>query len=396
MDSDEFKAFADSLEASASAPEPAPAAFERVTLLGAGPEGRLLACLFLAEGAEVVLYSPYASELESIRRAGGITLRGAGPVGTFQIDRDSGPSIRLSSEIDTAIAGASLIVVAGPVLRQRASAFALIPFLEDGQVLAIVPGRTFGALEIAWMIRSGGCAREIALIETQGLPYWIAEKGSALHLSRARPAPASVLPASRSDALKGLMRFLPELVPVQNVSMSSFADGSALADLPALLIGGPAAPSGSLRLPAGAEPLPERNNFRALLGSRHVAIASAMAAERRRVAARWGVRDLPGVDAWLNACAGDAAGDYSRPIPVEEDADNLVRCAVSGSLMPLMSAARIAGVKTPVTQSVAALAEAALGGGLAAAGRRLESLGMDVCDIDDARRALDAIAEGSS
>ena len=395
MDSDDFKAFADSLESSASAPEPVPAAFERVALVGAGPEGRLLACLFLAEGAEVVLYSPYASELAAIRKAGGITLRGAGPVGTFQIDRDSGPSIKLSSEIDSAIAGANLIVIAGPVLRQRAAAFALMQFLEDGQVLAIIPGRTFGALEIAWMIRSGGCRSDIALIEAQGLPFWITENGGILNLNRTRPAAAAALPASRVDALKGLMRFLPDLAPVQNVCQSSFADGSALAEIPALLIGGPAAPSGSIKLPAGAEPLPERNTFRALLGSRHVALAAALAEERRRVAARWGVRELPECDSWLDACAGEAAGDYSRPVPSSEEAGNLVRCAVVGSLLPLMSAARIAGVKTPVTRSVAALSEAAMGGGLAAAGRRLESLGMDDCDIDDARRAMDAISEGS-
>ena len=394
MDSDDFKAFADALESSAGSPEPPAAEFKRVSVLGAGPESRLLACMFLAEGAEAVLYSPYASELAAIRKAGGITLRGAGPVGTFQIDRDSGPCIRLSSQIDAAVEGADLIVVAGPVLRQRAAAFALTQLLEDGQVLAVIPGRTFGALEIAWMIRSGGCRSDIALVETQGLPYWIAESGSILNLKKRRPTAAAVLPASRTDALRGLMHFLPDLVPCQNVAQSSFSDGSALAEIPALLVGGPAAPSGAIKLPAGAEPLPERNTFRALLGGRHYALASALAEERRRVAARWGVRELPECDSWLDSHAGESAGDYSRPVPGPEDADLLVRCAVVGSLMPLMSAARIAGVKTPATRSVATLAEAALGGGLAAAGRRLESLGMDDCDIDDARRAMDAISKG--
>ncbi|MDE0530057.1 MAG: hypothetical protein OXI01_01220 [Albidovulum sp.] len=394
MDTDDFRAFVDALESTASAPEPAPTEFERVSVLGAGPESRLLACLFLAEGAEVVLYSPYSSELAAIRKAGGITLRGAGPVGTFQIDRDAGPCVRLSSEIDASVEGADLIVIAGPVLRQRAAAFALTQLLEDGQVLAIVPGRTFGALEIAWMIRSGGCRSDIALVETQGLPYWIAESGNILNLKGRRPVAAAVLPASRTDALRGLMRFLPDLVPCQNVAQSSFADGSAIAEVPALLIGGPAAPSGALNLPAGAEPLPERNTFRALLGSRHNALASALAEERRRVAARWGVRELPDCESWLDAYAGDPAGDLSRPVPGPEDADILVRCAVVGSLMPLLSAARIAGVKTPATMSAATLAEASLGGGLAAAGRRLQSLGMDDRDIDDARRVMDALSKG--
>ena len=158
MSADDFRAFADALEARDEAAAPEPEVFRRVAVIGAAPEGRLLACLCLAEGAEVSLYSPYGQELSAIQSAGGITLRGEGPIGTFQVNRDPGPSIRLSGDLDACASGSDLIILAGPVLRQRAAAYALGQALSGGQTVAVIPGRSFGALETAWTLRAGGCA----------------------------------------------------------------------------------------------------------------------------------------------------------------------------------------------------------------------------------------------
>ena len=396
MSGAEFEAFADAL-AEGAAPRPATApALDRVTVLGGGPEARLLACLCLAEGAEVTLFTAYGREMEPLRRAGGITLRGAGPVGTFAVDRPEGPSVQLSGELDNAVQGAELIFLTGPVLKQRTYAMVLAEHLSDGQILAMAPGRSLGALEAAWLLRAGGCAADFALVETQGPPYWIRENGSVLHLTRAAPVPAAALPSDRTDAVQGVSRFLPNLRPVQTVVHGGFADGSGLVELPALLLGGPLAPPGGLELPPGAEPLEERSNFRTLVGSRHEAVIDAMAAERRRVAARWGVRDLPDTANWLEMCAGAEAGEGLRPVPGREEAARLARCAVIGSLIPLLSAAEAADLDAPVTRSVATLAQAALGGGLVNAGRRLDTIGIDPGNLDDARRSMDAVARGES
>ena len=394
MSGTEFAAFTEALERRRPAPAPEAPAFDRVTVLGGGPEARLLACLCLAEGAEVTLFSAWGAEVSTLRDAGGITLRGAGPIGTFSTGRGEGPSIRLQPEIDTAVHGAQLVFLTGAVLKQRTCAMVLAEHLREGQVLALVPGRTLGALEAAWYLRAGGCGTRLVLVEVQGLPYWIREEGATLHLTRAAPAACAVLPSDRGDVVRGLLRFLPHLVAVQSVAHSGFADGSGLVEVPALLLGGPAAPPGGPDLPPGAEPLPERHTFRALLGDRHEAVVAAMAEERRQVAARWGVRELPGTSAWLDAHAGAPAGEAARPVPGPGLAQRLIRCAVIGSLAPLLSAARVAGLDAPATRAMAGLAQAALGGDLVNAGRRLDTVGIGVRDLDDARRAMDAIAGG--
>ena len=60
--------------------------------------------------------------------------------------------------------------------------------------------------------------------------------------------------------------------------------------------------------------------------------------------------------------------------------------------MPLVSAAETAGVETPASRAMADLALAALGGGLTATGRRLQSIGITARTLEDARRAIDVIA----
>ena len=395
MNDPDFQAFADTIARRDVASVPTAASFDRVTVLGGGREARLLACLCLAEGAEVTLSSAHGSELSALRDAGGVTLRGEGPVGTYAVGRDRGPSIRLGAEIDASVRDADLVWLTGTVLTQRLYAMVLAEHLSDGQVVALLPGRTLGALDIASHLRCGGCRADVTLVEVQTPPYWIRMQGTALHLTRATPAPVATVPGGRDDVVRGLSRFLPNPVAVPNIVHGSFADGSGLAEVPALLIGGPAAPPGGPALPAGAEPLPERSSFRALIGERHRVVAAAMAEERRRVATHWGVRELPDADAWLDRHAGAAAGTAARPVPGPDESRSLIRCAVIGSLAPLLSAAEVAAVPAPVTRAMSTLANTVLGGDLTAASRRIDLVGTSAASLDEARRAFDAIARGA-
>ena len=62
--------------------------FSRIAVLGGGADARLIAALCLSEGAEVKLFSAYGEELSTLRSSSGVTLRGAGPVGTYHVDRE--------------------------------------------------------------------------------------------------------------------------------------------------------------------------------------------------------------------------------------------------------------------------------------------------------------------
>ena len=392
-----MSSFADFADAMARPDRPAttPASvFERVAVLGGGPDARLLAALCLAEGAEVTLFSAYGRELDALR-GGGIAIRGAGPLGSYQIDAEAAPSVKSTAELDRAVAGADLIFLTGPVHKQRTYAMVLADHLSDGQVLVLAPARTLGALETAWLLRIGGCTAEVTVVEAQGSPFWYSAEGNVLHLTPAPQVAAATLPSGRRNVIEGLGCFLPNLSPAVTAVHASFADGSGLVEIPALALGGPALGDGAPEIPMGGIPLPENQSFRALIGTEHQDAIDALGEERRETARRFGVRDLPDTEAWLDAYAGAARDDGRRPVPTSDEAKALIRDAAIGSLVPLVSAARIAGVPVPTTEAMVTLASTLLKADLTTAGRSLEKAGINPANMDEARRIMDSMAGGA-
>ena len=393
--SSEFIEFAEAVTAGRKGAGVAPRLnLQKVAVLGGQADARLFAGLCLAEGAEVTLFSAYGSELSALRSGSGISLRGAGPVGVYQVDRKDTPSVRLTAELDVAVNDADLIFLTGPIHKQRTYAMVLADHLKDGQVLVLCPGRSLGALETAWMLRIGGCRADITIVEIQGLPYWIAQEGSVLHLSERGKLQTATLPRNRPAVVEALNRFFPHLQPVDNVLASGFSDGSALVEFPALLLGGPAMGSGALKIPMGGTPLEENTNFANLIGAEQRALIEKLATERMEVAERFGVRAIPDVDSWIESYAGASKGSGCRPVPGAEEAKAILRDGVIGSLVPLISAAELAGVEVPLTRSMVTIASSLLGADIASAGRRLDTIGIRANELDSARLRMDEIATG--
>lgn len=394
MSISDFQKVTEALSGQGSALEPPVPSLQNVTILGGGPEACALAALCLSEGAQTTLFSAYGAELDPIRKAGSVTIRGEGPVGSYQVDQEGIPSIRLTAELDAAVSGADVIFVTGPVLKQRTYSMVLAGHLREGQVLVLVPGRSLGAIEMAWYLRVGGETASVSIVELQNAPFWVRSEGTTLHLSQPPSLSAAVLPSPQTGVLKALQRFFPKLQPVQCVVRCGFGEASGLVEAAALMCGGPGFPDGGTALPTGAETLPERNVFRKLLGPRHRQLVEQLAEERRSVAARWGVRNLPDTQTWIDQYAGSEVGVGARPLPDEAQAQAMIRCAVIGSLVPLTSAARLAGVAVPATQAMIEIARASLGGDLLNAGRRLEAIGIAAGNLDEARKTLEARAKG--
>ena len=370
--------------------------FENVTVLGGGIDALQFAALSLAENRSVTLFSAYGAELKALRKAGGITIRGDGPVGTYQVDQASMPSIRTTAELDTAVNNADLIFMTGPIHKHRTYAMVLADHLADGQTLVIAPGRTFGSIESNWLLQVGGCRADIAIVEVQNLPFWAAQNNSALNLSACEQTTAAVMTTSKLSNLNALQSILPNIKPCQNVLHSSFADASGAVEAVALAIGNSLIARNQASMLPGAEPLEERNTFRALLeGERCRDVIEQLLQERRNVARLFGVRNLPDSTSWIEASAGTISGSGSRPVPTQPQAFSMLSSAVIGSLIPLQSAGLLSGVPTPVTDSVVTLAGTLLKRDFPTAGRRLENMGIDGNGLDEVRRQIESVMKGN-
>lgn len=389
----EFEEFARAASALGRTAAPEPAPLSKVAVLGGGPDARLIAALALAGGGEVTLFSAYGRELELLRASSGIGLRGAGPVGSYHVDRD-GPAVKLTAELDAAVAGAEVIFLTGPIHKQRTYAMVLADHLSDGQVLVLAPGRSLGAVETAWMLRLGGCAADVTLVEVQGLPFWYRAEGAALHLSEAGVMCAATLPRGRDTVIAQLEPLFPNLVAVESVLASGFGDLSAAVEIPALVFGGAGLEPGGVKVPMGGVPLDENATFAALIGADQRRLITVLAEERRAVAQAFGVRGLPATEDWIAQFSGAERGAGARPVPERAAARDMLRDGVIGSLTPLASAADLAGVAVPQTKALMASVGAILDADVAAAGRRLETVGINAANPDAARRAFDALTPG--
>jgi opine dehydrogenase len=354
-----------------------------------------VACAALAAGCTVRLHAAYEAELAALGEVGAITVRGAELVGTYEVDGNRGPSIEARPSIDGAIGEADVVILATPAVAQSVYAGLLAPQLKDGQVVVLLPGRAFGAVEFARGLRRLGAHPEIAIVEVASAPYLVSsERPGSLQVHAAkRELPTACLPNARTVAVtEQLQLLLPMLRPVSGVLESTFSDLGAVINLPPALLG-VAADDGAATV---RERLPEEVTATAL---------RRLDAERRAVAFAYGVRDLQSAEERLAhsyGCGGsgiDAVLDeieaYAElPAPGPPRRDHRTHDLVATSLVPLCSAARLAGVDAPTASALVEVASTLAGLDYMRYGRTLESLGLDRLGADGIRRALDGSDAG--
>jgi len=387
-----FQGFIDSASATQGTQDNLAVSFSNVAVLGGSLDGQLIAALCFAQGCQVNLFSAYSAELESMQS--GIALQGSGPVGSYHVNQERGPSINAGAALDECLSGGEVIFLTGPVHKQRTYAMVLADHLRDGQVLVLPNARTFGAFEALSLLKLGGATADITLVEMQGLPYWYEKPHNALLLEEAGEVACACIPANRTHSVvEALSQFIPGLKPKTNVLQSSLADCSAVVDVPGLLLAGPALKPGGKPVPMGGVPLEQNNTFYNLIGEQQHTVIASLLAERCQVAARYGVRDLPDINALLQRQAGQASGAGARGVPGPQAAMSLLRDSAIGSLVPLMSAAQSAGVDVPVTQAMVQLCSTLLGNNVATSGRQLHSIGIEQADFDSVFQRMNVLSK---
>ncbi len=369
----DFEAVVAALSA-ASSEHPTPAAtWREVAVLGSGAQAWAFAAGFAAEGARVRWWVSSGEEAAALG-ASGIAVRGDGPVGNFRVDAEDEHAIAPVAWIDQAVVGADLVVVVGSVTHQRAVGMRLSGLLNEGQTVAVAPGRTFGALEMAWWLRVGGSSDGVTLVEMANCPFSVTAAGWG-RLRWSQPPTRSALavyPAERGPSVReSLAGFFPVTELLPTVLHTSLTE-SSWSVAPAGILDGPLTRRAPEELLPGATPLPQPP----VPSSRMGALLAALAAERSAVAARWGVRTPPApISEAPSGLGGDALSEA-------------VLDGTAGSLVPLCSAAALASVPVPVTSSIVTLVSAMCRRDLRAEGRRLEALGWADADLDAVRRAV--------
>lgn len=196
-----------------------------IAVIGAGHGGKAMAAEIASRGFPVRLYNRTYERIEAIVERCGIELSlwdGRMIFGELEL---------ATSDIQLALDGANIIMVVLPASAHADVARVCAPFLQDGQVVVLNPGRTGGALEFRQVLDTSGCTADVVVAETETLLFASRSTGPAeAHIFRRKNSvPLAALPAGNTQhVLECLKQVYPQFIHARNVLYTSLDNMGAV------------------------------------------------------------------------------------------------------------------------------------------------------------------------
>ncbi len=135
----------------------------RYTVIGAGNGGKAMAAHLAIMGFDVTLYNRTPDNIAAIKARGGITLESQNPSGPSGF----GALAHVTSNIQEAVERGDVIMVVIPANGHIDIARSTAPYLREGQIVVLNPGRTLGAIEFRRVLDEEGCPNGVIVAESQ-------------------------------------------------------------------------------------------------------------------------------------------------------------------------------------------------------------------------------------
>jgi len=197
----------------------------RYTVIGAGHGGKAMAADLAAKGFQVTLYNRTAERIQEI------AVRAA-----IDLEYESGNSrccqlALVTSDIGEALEDADVIMVVLPASGHRDVARSCAPYLRNGQIVILNPGRTGGALEFRHILQQQGCDADVMVAEAGTFVFASRSTGPAQAriFRRKNTVPLAALPAtSTGHVLETVCEAYPQFIPAPNVLYTSLDNMGAI------------------------------------------------------------------------------------------------------------------------------------------------------------------------
>ena len=185
-----------------------------VAVLGGGNGGHAVAANLALNGFRVNFFElpQFAESFEKVLRTREVRIEGISIDGVAKLNL-------AATDIGQAIKDAEIIFVITPAFGHKAMAEACAPFVQDGQIILLMPG-SGGSLEFVNIFKQKKVKKEIAFAESCTLPYGARLKGPG-HVSvliNAVILPTGVFPSRRTDEVVAkLKQYYPTIMPAKDV-----------------------------------------------------------------------------------------------------------------------------------------------------------------------------------
>jgi opine dehydrogenase len=188
-----------------------------IAVLGAGHGGMAMAGHLALMGHQVNLFNRGEERLWGVRSSGCIEL--TGEVSGF------GPIKMATTSMKEALFNANLIMVVAPALAHRWIAEQAAPYLRNGQIIVLHPGRTLGALEFKQVLTSLKVKADVIISEAQTFIYASRAIGPSqvkiFSIKHSIPV-ASIRAYLIPLVISQLRKVYPQFVPGDNIFKTSF------------------------------------------------------------------------------------------------------------------------------------------------------------------------------
>jgi opine dehydrogenase len=164
-------------------------------VIGAGHGGKAMAAHLGLMGFKTNLYNRTPDHIAFIKELGGIDLEsqetGARGFGRLNI---------VTSNIEEGLEGVQMVMVVVPSSAHADIAKTCAPYLKDGQVVVLHPGRTCGAIEFKKVLADEHCTADVVVAEAETFIYASRSDGPAqARIFRTKEAvPLAALPSTRT------------------------------------------------------------------------------------------------------------------------------------------------------------------------------------------------------
>ncbi|MGD9092572.1 MAG: NAD/NADP octopine/nopaline dehydrogenase family protein [Anaerolineales bacterium] len=348
-----------------------------IAVLGAGNGGFCATADLALRGYEVRLYeSPsFVHTIEPVVQAGGIALRGILGEGFAR------PAL-VSTNIQSTLDGAEIILVIVPANGHKTLAKTCAPYLEEGQVVVLVPGCFGGALEFHRQLHAHGVSEAVIIAETTSLMYAAKKENGYSIWARGLKdyLPFAALPARHTQtALSRLRSLFPQLTPYANVLETSFHNLNHVVHPVAMLLN-----IGFIESKRIPEWFLYPDGYTPSTGR----VGDLLDAERLAIARSYGIEGITVVETLRRyyghqGIAGENLYELFSDSPVHSPAlgprtthNRLLSEDIPYGLVPMASFARLAGVPTPLMDSLITLASTINQIDYRQCGRGMEDLGL--------------------
>ena len=351
----------------------------RFCVLGAGAGGMAMAGHLALMGRKVNLYTRNPDRLAPVIARGGIDVTGE-VHGLAKLDV-------VTTDPEKAIEHAEVLMIVVPATAHRNIAQIIGPYVRDGQIILLNPGRTGGALEFAQVLQT----------VNPGVRPYLAEAQTLLYASRlTNPGQVHIFGIKNSVALAALPAYqTADILPIIRTALPQFVPGDNVLKTGLDNIGAVFHPTITLLNSARIEDT--NGDFQFYLEGVTPAVASILEAidqERVAVAAALGIRANTARE-WLylayNA-AGKTLIEAMRANPGYRGINaastvhhRYISEDVPASLVPIASIGEMLGVRTPAMKSVIYLASIMHGVDYWTNGRTVEKLGIAGMSVKDIR-----------